>query len=115
MPIDSSFTKEKESGKHEGHAVRKENKKTGKLGIHGTNVAVDHDLCCSDGLCLQVCPVNVYDWLNSKTGDMKGVGDIKPAKNSEWKADPRREKDCIACLACQSVCPAQAILITPKK
>ena len=32
------------------------------LGIYGTDVAVDFDLCIGDGACIEVCPVNVFDW-----------------------------------------------------
>jgi NAD-dependent dihydropyrimidine dehydrogenase PreA subunit len=112
MAIDPSFKEEPEQAKHIEHSVRRENKAGGKLGIHGTAVAVDMDLCISDGICLQVCPVNVFDWVDSKSGEFKGMNDLKPEKNSQWKADPHREKDCIFCMACQSVCPVQAILIT---
>ena len=73
-----------------------------KLGIDGTSVAVDFDLCVGDGACIEACPVNVYEWLDTKGHPL-----------SEKKAAPVREPDCIACLACESVCPPKAIKITP--
>ncbi|GIU70928.1 MAG: hypothetical protein KatS3mg003_0407 [Candidatus Nitrosocaldaceae archaeon] len=73
-----------------------------KLGIHGTSVAVDFDLCVGDGACIEACPVNVYEWVETKGHPL-----------SEKKAAPVREPDCIACLACESVCPPKAIKITP--
>jgi len=71
------------------------------LGIHGTSVAVDFDLCVADGACIEACPVDVFVWLETPG---------HPA--SEKKADPARENECIFCLACQSVCPPKAIKIT---
>ncbi|NOJ31173.1 MAG: ferredoxin, partial [Candidatus Nitrosocosmicus sp.] len=47
--------------------------------------------------------VNVYEWL-----DTPG----HPA--SERKPFMIREKDCIFCLACENVCPPQAIKIFKK-
>jgi NAD-dependent dihydropyrimidine dehydrogenase PreA subunit len=71
------------------------------LGIHGTSVAVDFDICVADGACVEACPVNVFEWL-----DTPG----HPA--SEKKADPLRESECIFCMACETVCPPVAIKIT---
>jgi NAD-dependent dihydropyrimidine dehydrogenase PreA subunit len=67
------------------------------LGIYGTDVAVDFDLCIGDGACIEVCPVNVFDWQGS------GV---------DRKAVPVRERDCIYCLGCEAVCPKFAIKVT---
>ncbi len=72
-----------------------------KLGIHGTAVAVDFDLCVGDGACIDACPVNVFEWVEYP-------GNAASAK----KAAPIREKDCIFCTACESVCPVLAIKIT---
>ena len=35
---------------------------TSSLGIYGTDVAVDFDLCVGDGACIEVCPTNVFEW-----------------------------------------------------
>jgi len=68
--------------------------------------------CIADGICLQVCPVDVFNWMDPNTNEMKKQGEITPEKNSQWKADPTREKDCIFCMACESTCPVNAIKIT---
>jgi NAD-dependent dihydropyrimidine dehydrogenase PreA subunit len=74
-----------------------------KLGIHGTWVAVDFDLCIADGACLDACPENVFAWVDTP-------GHPASAK----KAAPAKEDACIFCMACESVCPVVAIKITPK-
>jgi NAD-dependent dihydropyrimidine dehydrogenase PreA subunit len=82
----------------------------GYLGIHGTNVAVDFDLCIADGACIKTCPVQVFGWnLKPQEGPTsKGSGNNL---NEYDKSDPFSEKSCIYCLACESVCPTTAIKI----
>ncbi|MBM3911106.1 MAG: 4Fe-4S dicluster domain-containing protein [Thaumarchaeota archaeon] len=75
-----------------------------RLGIWGEFVSVDFDICVADGACIDACPVNVYEWF-----DTAG----HPA--SEKKPLMAREPDCIFCLACEGVCPPQAIKIFQKK
>ncbi len=74
---------------------------TDKLGIWGSVVAVDFDICVADGACIEACPVDVYDWLDTPN---------HPA--SDKKAIMSREPDCIICRACEEVCPVTAVLIT---
>ena len=38
---------------------------TDKLGIWGSVVAVDFDICVADGACIEACPVDVYDWIDT--------------------------------------------------
>jgi NAD-dependent dihydropyrimidine dehydrogenase PreA subunit len=101
MPIDPDFMKKPAAGEHKGHAVRGVVKPPKKLGVHGTNVAVDHDSCNGDGICLSICPMNVFDWTESPGHPL-----------SEKKSDPVREKECIQCMACEASCPQKAIKIT---
>ena len=102
MPIEHDFkTKYSQTGKHLEHDVRNEQHLPDKIGIHGTAVAVDFDLCIADGACIPVCPVNVFDWFETAGHPASGK-----------KADPAREKDCIFCHACETVCPVKAILIS---
>ena len=101
MPIDPDFqNNRKVSGKHQGHDVWGPVEPPKKLGVHGTIVAVDWDICEGDGICIEVCPVNVFDWA-----------DTPRHSTSEKKSDPARESDCIQCLACEVQCPVQAIKI----
>jgi len=103
LPIDPDFQgKRQVVGEHNGHKVWGPVEPPTKLGIHGTNVAVDWDVCTGCGTCLDVCPVGLYDWA-----------DAPGHPTSEKKSDPAREKECIQCLACEASCPTQAIKITP--
>ena len=125
MPIDPEFMQKlPKTGQHEGHEVYGEGVprtlelggKTfvGTQGIHGTIAAVDFDLCIADGVCLEVCPVDVFDWFKDKTKPKKTLGlkaemDIDPLTSDH--SDPTREKDCIFCMACEIQCPTQCIKI----
>jgi NAD-dependent dihydropyrimidine dehydrogenase PreA subunit len=101
MPIDPDFaSKRKKAGTHSGHDVWGPVNPPKVLGIHGTSVAVDWDVCNGDGICAEVCPVNVFDMV-----------DVKGHPTSDKKSDPAREPDCIKCLACELNCPTQAIKI----
>jgi NAD-dependent dihydropyrimidine dehydrogenase PreA subunit len=102
VPIDPDFLKKYPVvGEHAGHAVRGEVKPPEKLGIHGTAVAVDQDCCDGDGVCISVCPVSVFDWIDTPGHPV-----------SEKKSDPVNESECIFCRACEVQCPTQAIKIT---
>lgn len=101
MPIDPDFKgKMKVVEKHSGHDVWGPVDPPKKLGIHGSNVCVDWDTCNGDGICVEVCPVNVFDMVDTPGHPL-----------SEKKSDPAREPDCIKCLACEASCPTQAIKI----
>jgi len=103
LPIDLNFQKvRKKVGKEEGIATWGPIDPPEKLGIYGTNVAVDWDVCTGDGVCIDVCPVSLFDWAEAPGHPI-----------SEKKSDPAREKDCIQCLACEMQCPTAAIKITP--
>ncbi len=129
-PIDPDFLNKPDeyplTGEHQGHKVRAEGKERmdgsgkpcpTKKGIHGTAVAVDFEACIADGVCMDVCPVNVFEWLlnpgNAGTGK-----DLHPLPTEQYnqyrtdKSEPIREPDCIFCLACEAGCPTKAIKIT---
>ncbi|MFY9299783.1 MAG: 4Fe-4S binding protein [Candidatus Nitrosotenuis sp.] len=74
------------------------------MGVWGEFVSVDFDICVADGACIDACPVQVYEWFDTPGN---------PA--SEKKPLMAREPDCIFCLACEGVCPPQAIKIFQKK
>ncbi|MBS7249218.1 MAG: ferredoxin family protein [Candidatus Freyarchaeota archaeon] len=101
MPIDPAFEKSRRVvGKHQNHNVWGPVEPPKKLGIHGTNVAVDWDICEGDGVCIDVCPVSVFEWADAPNHPV-----------SEKKSDPAREDDCIQCMACEEQCPVNAIKI----
>jgi NAD-dependent dihydropyrimidine dehydrogenase PreA subunit len=103
-PIDPSFkSKRQVVGTYQGIKVWGPIDPPGQLGIWGTEVTVDFDICVADGACIEACPVNVYEWL-----DTPG----HPA--SEKKPFMIREKDCIFCMACENVCPPQCVKIFQK-
>lgn len=95
MPIDSNFQANRIATPFENLKVWK--RKTSTLGIYGSDVAVDFDLCVGDGACIDVCPTNVFDWRGAG-------GDRKPL--------PSRERDCIYCFGCEAVCPKYAIRVS---
>jgi len=75
----------------------------GIMGVWGEFVSIDFDICIADGACIDACPVDVFEWFDSPSN---------PA--SEKKPLMSREPDCIFCLACEGVCPPQAIKIYEK-
>lgn len=103
-PIDQKFKdSRKQVGTFQGIKVWGPYDAPGQLGIWGDYVCVDFDICVADGACIEACPVNVYEWLETPG---------HPA--SEKKAFMIREKDCIFCMACENVCPPQAVKIFTK-
>jgi len=101
MPIDPQFkTKRALFGLHRGLKVWGPVKLPHKLGIHGSIVAVDLDLCFGCLKCMEVCTVNVFDKLQTPQHSISVI-----------KIEPTRENDCFFCLACELVCPVEAILI----
>ena len=103
-PINAKFKESRQlAGTYEGIKVWGPVDAPGQLGIWGDSVCVDFDICVADGACIEACPVNVYEWLQTPG---------HPA--SEKKAFMIREKDCIFCIACENVCPPQAVKIFTK-
>ena len=101
LPIDPVFQKKrKKVGKEEGIAIWGPVEPPEKLGIHGTYVAVDWDISEGCGICLDVCPVQMYDWRET-TGH----------PTSEKKPFPIRESECACCYQCEAQCPVQAIRV----
>ena len=103
-PIDPEFkSKRQVVGSFQGIKVWGPVDPPGQLGIWGTQVTVDFDICIADGACIEACPVNVYEWL-----------DTPGHPGSEKKTFMAREKDCIFCMACENVCPPQCVKIFQK-
>ncbi len=103
-PIDPKFQEKRQVvGTYQGIKVWGPIDPPGQLGIWGQDVCNDFDICVADGACIEACPVNVFEWLETPG---------HPA--SDKKAFMIREKDCIFCMACENVCPPQAIKIFKK-
>jgi len=101
LPIDPDFQKKrKKVGKEKGIVVWGPVDPPEKLGIHGIYVAIDWDICTGCGICLEVCPQQLYEWMETSGHP-----------TSEKKAFPARESDCVQCYKCETKCPAQAIRI----
>ena len=129
-PIDPEFlskaTEYPETGEHNAHKVRAEGLQRldgdGKpyptnWGIHGTAVAIDWEACIADGVCMDVCPVSVFEWaLNpGQAGSGKDKWPLEGEEQAKYmtdKSEPIREADCIFCMACETACPTQAVKIT---
>lgn len=56
-------------------------------------VKVDNSKCDGDGVCVDACPVNVFEMQNGK-------------------AVPVNASECIDCQACVEACPQKAIEVT---
>ena len=66
LPIDAYFQKNrKKVGKEKGIAIWGPVDPPEKLGIHGTHVAIDWDICTGCGVCLEVCPQQLYEWAET--------------------------------------------------
>jgi len=100
LKVTETFTAPSSSNKIKIFGPRKGNE---VLGIWGEFVSVDFDVCIGDGACIDACPVKVYEWA-----------EFQGCPSSEKKPLMAREPDCIFCLACENVCPVQAIKISKK-
>src|SRR6188472_579315 len=104
-------------------AYNQRNEQCVGLGVHGTFVALDWDSCIADGSCIEACPVQVYQWYRSEqdvpaiemtNATSEGTGDDhsrEGRKDYTDKPDPIREKACIWCMACVTVCPTTSIKV----
>ena len=99
MAIDPNFDQNRNRvGEENGVTVWGPVDEPEQLGIHGTHVAVDYDICIADGACLENCPVDVFTWV-----------DTPGHPKSEEKVEPTRESQCIDCMLCVDICPVDAI------
>ena len=109
-PIDIEFKSKMKSSKvydAPEHTIKTWGRKgaeNGIMGVWGEFVSVDYDICVADGACIEACPVGVYEWFDSPGNP---ASDKKPLMS--------KEPDCIFCLACEGVCPPQAIKIFEQK
>jgi len=95
---------------HIDHQLKWKDGVSKEYGVHGSAVGVDFDICIADGICITVCPVNVFDRMElpgeQEKMDKNITNDSGKAPLATWKAD------CIFCRACEIQCPVQAIKIT---
>ncbi len=109
-PIDVEYkSKMKKSAVYDaaGYSIKTWGRKgtsNGIMGVWGEFVSVDYDICIADGGCIEACPVGVYEWFDTPGNP---ASDKKPLMS--------KEPDCIFCLACEGVCPPQAIKIFEAK
>jgi len=109
-PIDVEYkSKMKKSAVYDaaGYSIKTWGRKgtsNGIMGVWGEFVSVDYDICIADGGCIEACPVGVYEWFDTPGNP---ASDQKPLMS--------KETDCIFCLACEGVCPPQAIKIFEMK
>ena len=109
-PIDVNYKSKMPSSKPyavEGHTIKtwgRRGEDNLVMGVWGEFVSVDYDICVADGACIDACPVAVYEWFDTP-------GNLA----SEKKPLMSKEPDCIFCLACEGVCPPQAIKIFEQK
>ena len=50
---------------------KKHGEKMEKLGITGTMVANDWDVCVADGACIEACPVQIFQWYRTDKGHIR--------------------------------------------
>lgn len=62
-------------------------------------VKVDWEKCNGDGVCVEVCPVEVFE--------LQSLSDFPDTE----KSVPVREDECILCMACEASCPTEAIKV----
>ena len=55
---------------------KKHKEKMVKLGITGTMVANDWDVCVADGACIEACPVQIFQWYRTDK-DISGIKAVK--------------------------------------
>lgn len=101
MPIDPYFQKNrKKVGKEKGITIWGPVDPPKKLGIYGTYVAVDWNICTGCGKCIEVCPTQVFERKETPGHP-----------TSERKPLPVKELACVECYRCESECPVEAIRV----
>src|SRR3970040_2149118 len=101
-PIDPEFLNKPDeypvTGEHNGHKVLGECKEPPdnegkpyptKKGIHGTHVAVDWESCIADGACMDVCPVDVFEWNFAAGNKGPGHAGVRRVPRGKVRPDPR--------------------------
>ena len=101
LPIDFNFRKQRRKVGREGNvAIWGPLNPPLQLGIRGTHAAVDWDICTVCGICVEICPQRLYEWVQTPNHP-----------TSERKPLPARERECVQCYRCEAECPVQAIRV----
>ena len=101
-PIDPNFRKKRQKvGEERGIAIWGPVDPPERLGIRGTYVAVDWDICTGCGACIKACPRQLLEWAQTPGHPI-----------SEKKAFPSGESDCQQCFRCEASCGVHAIRTT---
>jgi 2-oxoglutarate ferredoxin oxidoreductase subunit delta len=70
---------------------------------HKGDIHINRDRCKGCGFCVEYCPENVLEL--SKEFNAKGY----------HPPDVAREKDCLYCKLCETICPEFAVFVTKKE
>lgn len=62
--IDLDILEKPKVGTYNGHDVRGVAPPE-KLGVHGTQVALNHDVGNGDEICVSVCPISVFEMIDT--------------------------------------------------
>ncbi len=62
-----------------------------KLGITGTMVANDWDVCVADGACIEACPVQIFQWYRTDK-DISGIKAVKDTTPQEGLGTTEKEE-----------------------
>src|SRR6266568_4926614 len=82
---------------HIDHQLKWKDGVSKEYGVHGSAVGVDFDICIADGICITVCPVNVFDRMElpgeQEKMDKGITNDSGKAPLATWKASRPQTPD----------------------
>ena len=107
---------------------KKHKEKMVKLGITGTMVANDWDVCVADGACIEACPVQIFQWYRTDK-DISGIKAVKDTTPWPGVGTTEKRNDLISQIKpmqsenmtafgvwqCVSVCPSTSSFSRPRK
>ena len=66
------------------------------------DVVITEDACKACGFCIQICPVEVFDWRKA------------PNKLGWFPVYVEREENCVGCMLCYQICPDFCLDVSAK-